>query len=158
MSLNLRYQTKPPNHLVVPEARACENHIVLMVTDHQDTGAELRQVLKLSGYRVIDTDNGQDAAKRAQYVHPDLLLVDLDVPLLYEIVAARQILKNAQLGIMPVVIVTHDETLDPAPMFEVGVRRNEYITRLPNFLHLEQLLDYLLPVPYPTAVQADPNS
>lgn len=151
MSLNLHYQTKPHNHLVVKEAPADENHVVLVVTDHQDTGVELRQVLKLSGYRVIDTDNGQDAAKRAQYVHPDLLLVDLDVPLLYEIVAARQILKNAQLGVVPVVIVSHDETLDPAPMFEVGVRRNEYITRLPSYQHLEQLLDYLLPMAYPTA-------
>jgi DNA-binding response OmpR family regulator len=158
MSLNPHYQTKPPNHLAVSEARAGENHVVLVVTDHQDTGAELRQVLKLSGYRVIDTDNGQDAAKRAQYVHPDLLLVDLDVPLLYGIVAARQILKNAQLGVMPVVIVTHDETLDPGPMFEVGVHRNEYITRLPNYQHLEQLLDYLLPVVYPTTVQPPSNS
>lgn len=143
MSLNL-YQ--PPKPLVVQSPTVDKNHVVLVVTDHQDTGAELRQVLNLSGYRVIDADNGQDAAKRAQYVHPDLLLIDLDVPLLYEIVAARQILKNAQLGIMPVVIVTHDETLDPAPMFEVGVRRNEYITRLPDYQHLEQLLDYLLPL------------
>jgi DNA-binding response OmpR family regulator len=158
MSLDLPYQTEPPNYLVVPETRAGENHTVLVVTDHRDTGAELRQVLKLRGYRVIDTDNGQDAAKRAQYVHPDLLLVDLDVPLLYGIVAARQILKNAQLGVMPVVIVTHDDTLDPAPMFEVGVRRNEYITRLPNYQHLEQLLDHLLPVISPAPVQPAPNS
>jgi DNA-binding response OmpR family regulator len=143
MSLNL-YQ--PPNPFVVQSPTVDKNHVVLVVTDHQETGAELRQVLNLSGYRVIDTDNGQDAVKRAQYVHPDLLLVDLDVPLLYEIVAARQILKNAQLGVMPVVIVTHDESLDPAPMFEVGAHRNEYITRLCDYQHLEQLLDYLLPL------------
>jgi PleD family two-component response regulator len=143
MSLNLFQAPKQP---AIRLPAAGENPLVLVVTDHQDSGAELRQVLTLNGYRVVDTDNGQDAAKRAQYVHPDLLLVDLDVPLLYEIVAARQILKNAQLGVMPVVIVSHDETLDPAPMFEVGVRRNEYITRLPDYQHLEHLLDYLLPL------------
>ncbi|MCU1266461.1 MAG: two-component system response regulator [Acidobacteria bacterium] len=152
MSLNL-YRTEPPNQFAVPVSTSVEDHVVLVVSDHQDLGAELRQVLKLSGYRVIDTDNGQDAAKRAQYEHPNLLLVDLDVPLLYEIVAARQILKNAKLEIMPVVIVTHDEALDPAPMLEVGVRRNEYITRMPDYQHLEQLLDYLLPVKYATRIQ-----
>ncbi|MDQ2855030.1 MAG: response regulator [Acidobacteriota bacterium] len=143
MSLNL-YQAPKQPAFQLPSGGA--NPVVLVVTDHQDAGAELRQVLQLNGYRVIDTDHGLDAAKRAQYVNPDLLLVDLDVPLLYGIVAARQILKKAQVGVMPVVIVSHDETLDPAPMFEVGVHRNEYITRLPDYHHLEHLLDYLLPL------------
>jgi DNA-binding response OmpR family regulator len=117
-----------------------------MVEDREDIGFELKQVLELNGYRVIETDNGQDAAKRARYVYPDLLLVDLDVPLLYELVAARQIVKNAQLGILPVVIVTREDILDRAPMMEVGVRRHEYVTRLPDYEPLQHLLDYLLPV------------
>ena len=120
--------------------------LVLLVKDQEDTLFEMKQVLELSGYRVIDTDNGQDAAKRAQYTHPDLVLVDLDVPLLYELVAARQIMKQALLRTVPVVIVTHEEELDPDSMMEVGVRRNEYVTRLSDYEQLEHLLDYLLPV------------
>jgi CheY-like chemotaxis protein len=116
------------------------------VKDQEDTLFEMKQVLELSGYRVIDTDNGQDAAKRAQYTHPDLVLVDLDVPLLYELVAARQIMKQALLGDVPVVIVTHEEELDPNSLMEVCVRRNEYVTRLSNYEQLEHLLGYLLPV------------
>jgi DNA-binding response OmpR family regulator len=95
-------------------------------------------------YRVIDTDNGQDAAKRARFISPDLVLVDLDVPLLYELVAARQIVKSAQLGILPVVILTREDTIDPAAMMEVGVRRNEYVTRLSDYEQLEHLLEYLV--------------
>jgi len=106
----------------------------------------MKEVLELNGYRVIDTDNGQDAAKRARFISPDLVLVDLDVPLLYELVAARQIVKSAQLGILPVVIVTREDTVDPAAMMEVGFRRNEYVTRLSDYQQLEHLLDYLLPV------------
>lgn len=120
--------------------------LVLLVKDQEDTLFEMKQVLELNGYRVIDTDNGQDAAKRARYAHPDLVLVDLDVPLLYELVAARQIMKQAFLGAVPVVIVTHDEELDPNSMMEVGVRRNEYVTRLSDYEQLKHLLDYLLPV------------
>ena len=123
-----------------------DNPVVLMVQDQEDARAEMKQVLELNGYRVIDTDNGQDAAKRARFVSPDLVLVDLDVPLLYELVAARQIVKSAKLGSLPVVIVTREDTVDPAAMMEVGVRRNEYVTRLSDYQQLEHLLDYLLPV------------
>lgn len=122
------------------------NPLVLLVEDQEDVRRELRQVLVLNGYRLIDTDNGQDAVKRARYAHPDLIMVDLDVPLLYELVAARQIVKQAQLGIVPVVIVTHEDTVDPYPMMEVGIRRNEYVTRLHDYEQLGHLLDYLLPV------------
>jgi DNA-binding response OmpR family regulator len=93
---------------------------------------------------VIETDNGQDAVKRALYVCPDLLLVDLNVPLLYEMMAARQIIKNAKLGNVPVVISAHEDVVDTATFMELGVRRNEYVTRLSDYQQLECLLDYLL--------------
>jgi CheY-like chemotaxis protein len=125
---------------------AADIPLVLLVKDQEETLFEMKQVLELSGYRVIDTDNGLDAAKRARYSHPDLVLVDLDVPLLYELVAARQIMKQALLGAVPFVIVTHEEELDSHAMMEVCVRRNEYVTRLSDYEQLEHLLDYLLPV------------
>jgi CheY-like chemotaxis protein len=123
-----------------------ENPVVLIVEDQANTRSELTQILELNGYRVIETDNGLDAVKHALYVHPDLLLVDLNVPLLYEMMAARQIVKNARLGSVPVVIATHEDALDPAAIMELGVRRNEYVTRLSDYQQLECLLDYLLAV------------
>ena len=142
---------KAPNYAGGHLATNAGDHVVLMVDDHQDARSELKQVLELSGYKVIDTDNGRDAAWCARQTQPDLLLVDLDVPLLYGLVAARQIIKHAQLGPMPVVIVTHDDVVDPAPIMEVGARRNEYVTRLSDYDQLEHLLDYLLPVLTPPA-------
>lgn len=120
--------------------------VALVVEDHDDARSQMKHVLELNGYLVIDTDNGQDAAKQARYKPPDLLLVDLDVPLLYEMTAARQILKNAQLGDMPVVIVTREPVVDPSAILEMGVRTNEYITRLSDYQQLENLLEYLLPM------------
>ncbi len=148
MSLNLN-RAKTLDHLVEHISRrppSADNPVVLMVEDRKDTRTLMKEVLERNGYCVIDTDNGQDAASRARYVHPDLILVDLDVPLLYELVAARQIVKQAQLGVVPVVIITHEEVMDPYPLMEVGVRRNEYVTRLSNYDQLQHLLDYLLPM------------
>lgn len=120
--------------------------LVLVVEDQDEARNEMKQVLELSGYRVIDTDNGQDAAKRAQYAYPDLVLVDLDLPLAYGLVAARHILKQAQLGRLPVVIVTHDDGINFYPMMEINLHPNEYLTRLYDYEQLEHLLDHLLPV------------
>lgn len=145
MSLNPRW-ANTPNNVAGPVSSEGSNHVVLMVEDHQDARPELKQVLRLKGYRVIDTDNGQDAARQARQIPPDLLVVDLDVPLLYGLVAARQIIKHAQVGPLPVVIVTHEDVVDPAPMIEVGANRNEYVTRLSDYKELQPLLDYLLPV------------
>ena len=151
MSLNQR-RADVPNDVADPVT----NHVVLMVEDYQDATPELKQLLKLRGYRVIDTDNGQDAARQARRTHPDLLVVDMDVPLLYELVAARQIIKHAQVGSLPVVIVTHEEVVDPAPLIELGAARNEYVTRLSDYQELQRLLDYLLPV-LPSTENARPR-
>lgn len=143
MSINTTStSTSVPQHL----ARYQANHIVLVVEDHQDALSELKEVLVQNGYGVIGTDNGQDAARQARQIQPDLLLIDLDVPLLFELVAARQILKQARLWQLPVVIVTHEDVIDPWSIMEVGARRNEYVTRLSDYDQLQDLLDYLLPV------------
>jgi DNA-binding response OmpR family regulator len=150
MSLNTRWADMP-NDFADPIASNGANHVALTVLDHMEARPELRQVLQLNGCRVIDTDNGQDAARQARQTHPDLLVVDMDVPLLYGLVAARQIIKHAQVGPLPVVIVTHEDVVDPLPMMEVGASRNEYVTRLSDYQELQHLLDYLLPVLPPTA-------
>ncbi|HSP64227.1 MAG TPA: response regulator, partial [Pyrinomonadaceae bacterium] len=134
------------NHHAVSVSSNGDNHVVLMLEDYRDVRPELKLGLKLKGYRVIDTDNGRDAAQKARETHPDLLVVDMDVPLLYGLVAARQIVKHAQVGPIPVVIITHEDVVDPAPMIEVGATRNEYVTRLSDYESLQHLLDYLLPV------------
>jgi DNA-binding response OmpR family regulator len=145
MSLNLNW-ADPPNDLAAPVSSNGANHVVLMVEDYQDARPELKQVLHLRGYRVIDTDNGQEAARQARQTRPHLLVVDMDVPLLYGLMAARQIIKRAGVGPMPAVIVTHEDVVDPAAMVELGTSRNEYVTRLSDYEELHSLLDYLLPV------------
>ena len=145
MCLNKQWTDLP--HKITSSVSSSESsHVVLIVGDHLDARPELKHVLSQKGYRVIDTDNGQDAAQHACQVRPDLLVVDMDVPLLYELVAARQIIKLAQVGALPVVIVTHEESVDARPMMELGANRDEYVTRLSDYAELQPLLDYLLPV------------
>ena len=156
MSLNVhRFDTL--NDAADSMSPSRSDHVVLTVLDHMDARPDLRQAIQLKGYRVIDTDNGREAAKNARETRPDLLVVDMDVPLVYGVVAARQIIKHAQVEPMPVVIVSHDEFVELEPLMEVGARSNEYVTRLSDYLDLQHLLDYLLPV-LPTMADALPTN
>lgn len=147
MSLNPSSSVMP-----LPVGRYQDNHVVLVVEDHHDSTSELNEVLSQNGFSVIGADNGQDAARQAQQVCPDLLVIDFDVPLQFVVLAARQILKRAQLGPLPVVIVTRDDAIDASSIMELGAQRNEYVTRFSEYDQLQDLLDYLLPVlPQPTA-------
>jgi len=76
MPLNAQLSAETPND-VAPVSANGANHVVLMVEDYRDARAELKLALKLKGYRVIDTDNGRDAARQARETHPDLLVVDM---------------------------------------------------------------------------------
>lgn len=157
MSLNPNSVATPQHPGLYRTTRNQGTPVVLVVEDHLDARAELNEVLELNGYNVIKTDNGQDAARHARQILPDLLLVDLDVPLLFGLVAARQILKQSQLWQLPVVIVTHEDVIDSRSIMEVGSRRNEYVTRLADYDQIQDLLDYLLPV-LPAATAHEPNS
>ena len=46
---------------------AADRFLVLLVKDHEENTCEMKQVLELNGYRVVESDNGQDASKRARY-------------------------------------------------------------------------------------------
>ena len=48
-----------------------QNPVVLIVEDQQDGRSELAHIVELNGYRVIETDNGRDAVKRALYVRSE---------------------------------------------------------------------------------------
>ena len=154
MSLNTQWDT-PRDPTSSPTAGQ-GNPVVLMVLDHLNGRPELRHTFQRNGYYVIDTDNGQDAARHARVTRPDVLVVDLDVPLLYGLVAARLIIKHAQVGPVPAVIVTHEDIVDTAPLIEVGVNRDEYVTRFSDYQELQRLLDFLLPI-VPTTADGPPH-
>lgn len=127
------------------QQKSTNSPVVLIVDDNETEWFDMKNELELNGYSVIETDNGQDAVVRATFTQPDLILIDLNIPLLYQLVAARQILKQARIGTVPIIIVTREEETDPHLIMEVGVRRNEYVTRLSNRKQLENLLDAILP-------------
>ena len=79
---------------------------IMVVEDYDDTRLLLRKGLEGLGYTVLEASNGQEAVEIAGREHPDLILMDLDLPILDGIAATQRIRQHADLEGVPIVAVT----------------------------------------------------
>ena len=64
---------------------------ILIVEDQEDLRAILRDLLTGSGYEVIEAVDGAEAVAQAQAQRPDLILMDIQLPVLDGYEATRRI-------------------------------------------------------------------
>ena len=116
---------------------------VLVVEDFEDNRFMMRRLLEMSGYLVEEAVNGQQAVEKAQHVRPDIILMDLSLPLLDGLAATRRIREQDGLGKVPIVAVSAHDTADfHAQALAAGC--NEYVTKPIDFDELVKLLDRLV--------------
>lgn len=117
--------------------------VVLVVEDFEDNRFMMRRLLEMSGYRVVEAVNGEQAVEAAVGERPDLILMDLSLPKLDGLAATRRIRQHDALSQTPIVAVSaHDTTDFHADALAAGC--NEYVTKPIDFDQLEALLKKLL--------------
>jgi len=90
---------------------------VLLVDDYPDALEIWTLYLEMSGYDVFTADNGRDAVKQAVSGHPDIVVMDLELPGMNGFEAARQIRQVDELRSVPLIAATgysHARQLDEA--------------------------------------------
>jgi len=103
----------------------------------------MRRLLEMSGYRVVEAVNGEQAVETAQTERPDLILMDLSLPKLDGLAATRRIRQSDGLAEVPIVAVSAHDTSDfHADALAAGC--DEYVTKPIDFDQLESLLKKLL--------------
>ena len=116
---------------------------ILVVEDNPKNLKLVRDVLRFSGYEVIEATSGEDGVRLAASEEPDLILMDLQLPGIDGAEALRLI--RASDRTVPVVAVTafamdHDREHAFASGFTGYVEKPISIRRLPqqveDFLHL----------------------
>jgi len=85
---------------------AMHEHRVLLVEDYDDTRLLLRHALEAKGYRVLEAITGQEAVELSRREHPDLILMDLDLPILGGIAATQHIRQQEGMIGVPIIAVT----------------------------------------------------
>ena len=79
---------------------------ILVVEDQEDNRIILRDLLTSAGFEVIEAVNGQDGVGLAESEKPDLILMDIQLPVMDGYEATRRIKGNPALESIPVIAVT----------------------------------------------------
>ena len=79
---------------------------ILVVEDNPKNLKLVRDVLQYSGYEVVEATTGEEGVRLAREVHPDLVLMDLQLPGIDGAEALRRIRAEASTHATPVVAVT----------------------------------------------------
>ena len=79
---------------------------VLLVEDNEVNRYLVRFVLEKGGFRVITAGNGREAIELARLHRPDMILMDIQMPVLDGYEATVQLKADAQLRAIPVVALT----------------------------------------------------
>jgi two-component system cell cycle response regulator DivK len=79
---------------------------ILVVEDQEDNRRILNDLLTNAGYEIIQAGNGEEALRAAAAQRPDLILMDIQLPLLDGYEATRRIKADPALRTIPVIVVT----------------------------------------------------
>ena len=118
---------------------------VLIVEDQEDNRAILRDLLTNAGYDFIEATNGQEGVALAESERPDLILMDIQLPVMDGYEATRRIKSNAALRSIPIIAVTsYALSGDEAKAQDAGC--DAYVAKpfSPRQL-LAKIREYLLP-------------
>jgi CheY-like chemotaxis protein len=80
--------------------------VVLLVDDYPDAREMYAEYLEFSGFDIIQAGNGVEAIERAQDSHPDVILMDLSLPVMDGWEATRRLKADERTKQIPILAVT----------------------------------------------------
>lgn len=124
---------------------------ILIVEDCDEARLMLSLLLRMNGYITIEAADGQEAVEVAQLERPDLILMDLNLPVLDGLKATRRILERPELRGVPVVAVTAYGTPDYR-LKAIAAGCSAFLTKPLKKEHLEETIKRLLPGTEPAPI------
>ena len=82
------------------------NPKVLLVDDYPDAREMYGEYLRFSGFDVVEASNGLEALKQAVDTSPDIILMDLSLPMMDGWEVTRRLKADARTASIPVVALT----------------------------------------------------
>jgi CheY-like chemotaxis protein len=117
---------------------------ILIVEDYNDARELISIWLTSNGYRVLEARDGAEAVEVARRECPDLVIMDMSLPMLDGLTATQTIRQIEKLCDVPVIACSaHDvqEWADKA----LAAGCNEFVSKPVDFSALEKALKRLLP-------------
>ena len=86
--------------------RKADRPRVLLVDDYPDAREMYAEYLEFSGFDVVEAENGMEALQRAVETAPDIILMDLSLPVMDGWEATRRLKADKRTAPIPVVALT----------------------------------------------------
>jgi two-component system chemotaxis response regulator CheY len=119
------------------------NKTILIVDDDESIRRLIATTLEdVSGYRMSEAGDGEEAMRRAREVRPSIVFLDIDMPRLDGIEACRRMKSEPSTADATIVMLTGDSEQDA----ELEARRagaDLFLTKPFSPLHLLRLVDRL---------------
>lgn len=88
------------------EAKQAKGRLILVVDDSPTETRIFHNALAKAGYSVETAQNGEEGVALARQLHPDLVLMDVVMPVLNGFQATRQLQRDPTTADIPVIMVT----------------------------------------------------
>jgi two-component system cell cycle response regulator DivK len=120
--------------------------LILIVEDNEKNLKLARDVLQFSGFQTLEAGSGEVAVGIARQHHPDLILMDIELPGIDGITALQQLRADAATAGIPIVALTASAmSSDRARFFGAGF--DGYISKPINIKEFPgQVLAHCAPV------------
>ncbi|WP_341732022.1 MAG: response regulator [Microcoleus anatoxicus] len=113
-----------------------ERSIILIVDDNQTNLDVLFELLRNYGFKVLVAQDGESAIEQIEYIHPDLILLDIMMPGIDGFETCRRLKADPPTQDIPIIFMSAlSDTLDKVKGFQTGAV--DYITK--PFQHEEVL-------------------
>ena len=97
---------------------------VLLVEDNDDNRTIYATILEHYGYTVAEAPNGLEGVQKAEALCPDLIIMDISLPVMDGLEATRRIRANPRTATIPVLAVTANaRESDRASVLRAGCDR-----------------------------------
>lgn len=120
------------------------NPTILVVDSDEDSRYLISSLLELKGFQVLEARDGQEAIDMSVSRMPDLLLIQLKLPVVSGFTAIRRIRKHDELRAIPIIAISFNNPTSNRNL-ALAAGCNAHIENPVEFDLLDALVDQLLP-------------
>lgn len=118
--------------------------LILLAEDHEANRKVLCRRLERRGYKMLEAADGEEAVTRFQEQTPDLVLMDLSMPIMDGVEALKQIRKHATAANIPIVALTA-HAMDDMRSECAAAGFDDFATKPIDFEELLNMIRRLIP-------------
>ncbi len=103
--------------------------LILIAEDEKTTQQMLRLSLEGSGYRVDMASDGREAVDKTRQLMPDLILMDINMPIMSGFDAIKLLREEATTSRIPIIVLTASQTMSHDAAHGINLGADDYLRK-----------------------------